>query len=130
MRNNIIAIVAISFVTVGAMWGIGNILNPPEESEVSNVEGILLITQRSTFNDTNPDIRVSVNSPEKLVVRNDDVVTHDLKIDSNGGKILVVNTAPLQPGRDFITAVLAYEPGRFEYYCSYHPEMRGRIIAQ
>lgn len=130
MRNNIIAIVAISFVTVGVMWGIGNILNPPEESEVSNVEGILLITQRSTFNDTNPDIRVSVNSPEKLVVRNDDVVTHDLKIDSNGGKILVVNTAPLQPGRDFITAVLAYEPGTFEYYCSYHPEMRGRIIAQ
>jgi heme/copper-type cytochrome/quinol oxidase subunit 2 len=130
MRNNIIAIVAISFVTVGALWGIGNILNPPKESEVSNVEGILLITQRSTFNDTNPDIRVSVNSPEKLVVRNDDVVTHDLKIDSNGGKILVVNTAPLQPGRDFITAVLAYEPGTFEYYCSYHPEMRGRIIAQ
>ena len=130
MRNNIIAIVAISFVTVGAMWGIGNILNPPEESEVSNVKGILLITQRSTFNHTNPDIRVSVNSPEKLVVRNDDVVTHDLKIDSNGGKILVVNTAPLQPGRDFITAVLAYEPGTFEYYCSYHPEMRGRIIAQ
>lgn len=130
MRNNIIAIVAISFVTVGALWGIGNILNPPKESEVSNVEGILLITQRSTFNDTNPDIRVSVNSPEKLVVRNDDVVTHDLKIDSNGGKILVVNTAPLQPGRDFITAILAYEPGTFEYYCSYHPEMRGRIIAQ
>jgi heme/copper-type cytochrome/quinol oxidase subunit 2 len=130
MRNEIIAIVAISFVTVGALWGIGNILNPPKESEVSNVEGILLITQRSTFNDTNPDIRVSVNSPEKLVVRNDDVVTHDLKIDSNGGKILVVNTAPLQPGRDFITAVLAYEPGTFEYYCSYHPEMRGRIIAQ
>jgi heme/copper-type cytochrome/quinol oxidase subunit 2 len=130
MRNDIIAIVAISFVTVGAMWGISNILNPPEESEVSNVEGILLITQRSTFNDTNPDIRVSVNSPEKLVVRNDDVITHDLKIDSNGGKILVVNTAPLQPGRDFITAVLAYEPGTFEYYCSYHPEMRGRIIAQ
>lgn len=130
MRNNIIAIVAISFVTVGALWGIGNILNPPKESEVSNVEGILLITQRSTFNDTNPDIRVSVNSPEKLVVRNDDVVTHDLKIDSNGGKMLVVNTAPLQPGRDFITAVLAYEPGTFEYYCSYHPEMRGRIIAQ
>jgi|ERR671925_1198964 heme/copper-type cytochrome/quinol oxidase subunit 2 len=130
MRNEIIAIVAISFVTVGALWGIGNILNPPKESEVSNVEGILLITQRSTFNDTNPDIRVSVNSPEKLVVRNDDVVTHDLKIDSNGGKMLVVNTAPLQPGRDFITAVLAYEPGTFEYYCSYHPEMRGRIIAQ
>jgi heme/copper-type cytochrome/quinol oxidase subunit 2 len=130
MRNEIIAIVAISFVTVGALWGIGNILNPPKESEVSNVEGILLITQRSTFNDTNPDIRVSVNSPEKLVVRNDDVVTHDLKIDSNGGKMLVVNTAPLQPGRDFITAILAYEPGTFEYYCSYHPEMRGRIIAQ
>lgn len=130
MRNEIIAIVAISFVIVGALWGIGNILNPPKESEVSNVEGILLITQRSTFNDTNPDIRVSVNSPEKLVVRNDDVVTHDLKIDSNGGKMLVVNTAPLQPGRDFITAILAYEPGTFEYYCSYHPEMRGRIIAQ
>ncbi|AFU58782.1 MAG: cupredoxin domain-containing protein [Nitrososphaera sp.] len=130
MRNNIIAIVAISFLTMGALWGIGNLLNPPPEVELP-VEDILLIAQRSTFNGTNPDIHVAVNVPTKLVVRNDDVVTHDLRVDEaeNGG-ITPINTAPLRGGQDFLTAIVAAEPGTYEYYCWYHPEMRGRIIAQ
>ena len=130
MRNNIIAIVAISFVTVGALWGVGNLLNPAPNEELP-VEDILLIAQRSAFNDTNPDIYVVAGVPTKLVVRNDDAVTHDLRIDEaeNGG-ITPVNTAPLRGGQDFLTAIVANEPGTYEYYCWYHPEMRGRIIAQ
>jgi plastocyanin len=130
MRNNIIAVVAISFVTVGTLWGVGNLLNPAPE-EALPVEDILLIAQRSTFNGTNPDIRVSPGVPAKLVVRNDDAVTHDLRIDEaeNGG-ITPVNTAPLRGGQDFLTAIVAKEPGTYEYYCWYHPEMRGKIIAQ
>ena len=130
MRNNIIAIVAVSFVTVGALWGVGNLLNPAPEEELS-VEDILLIAQRSTFNDTNPDIHVTVNVPTKLVVRNDDAVTHDLRIDEpeNGG-ITPISTAPLRGGQDFLTAIVAKEPGTYEYYCWYHPGMRGKIIAQ
>lgn len=129
MRNNIIAIVAISFVTVGALWGIGNILNPSQQEPV-DVEGILLIAQNGAFNGTNPDIQVSLNIPKKLVVLNKDVVTHDLIIQDESGNILNVNTAPLRPEQHFNAAVLAYHAGTFEYYCSYHPEMRGRIIAQ
>lgn len=130
MRNNIIAIVAISFVTVGALWGIGNILNPAPNEEVP-VEDVLLIAQRSAFNGTNPDILVVAGVPTKLVVRNEDAVTHDLRIDEveNGG-ITPVNTAPLRGGQDFLTAIVAHEPGTYEYYCWYHPEMRGKIIAQ
>jgi heme/copper-type cytochrome/quinol oxidase subunit 2 len=130
MRNNIIAIVAISFATVGALWGIGNLLNPAPEVELP-VEDILLIAQRSTFNDTNPDIHVTVNVPAKLVVRNDDAVTHDLRVDEaeNGG-ITPINTAPLRGGQDFLTAIVAEKPGTYEYYCWYHPGMRGKIIAQ
>ncbi len=130
MRNNIIAIVAISFVTVGALWGIGNLLEGSENSEPVNVEGILLIAENGAFNETNPDIHASVNAPKKLVVLNRDVVTHDLIIDDDSGKILNINTAPLRPEQHFNAAILAYEPGTFEYYCSYHPEMRGRIIVQ
>ncbi len=130
MRNNIIAIVAISFLTVGALWGIGNLLNPAPDEELP-VEDVLLIAQRSTFNGTNPDIQVTVNVPTKLVVRNDDAVTHDLRVDppDNGG-ITAINTAPLRGGQDFLTAIVTRDPGRYEYYCFYHPEMRGRIIAQ
>ena len=129
MRNNIIAIVAVSFVAVGAMWGIGNLLNPPPEQELP-VEDILLIAQRSSFNGTNPDIHVVVNEPTKLIVRNDDAVTHDLRVDEpeNGG-ITPINTAPLRGGQDFPTAIMAMEPGTYVYYCWYHPEMRGNIIA-
>jgi plastocyanin len=130
MRNNIIAIVAISFVTVGALWGIGNLVNSGPENSLP-AEGILLIAQRSTFNATNPDIYVTVDVPTKLVVRNSDAVTHDLKVDapSNGG-ITPINTAPLRGGQDFLTAIIASKQGTYEYYCSYHPEMRGNIIAQ
>lgn len=130
MRNNIIAIVAISFVTVGALWGIGNLLDGSENSEPVRVEGILLIAANGAFNETNPDIQASVDIPKKLVVLNKDIVTHDLIIKDDSGKILNVNTLPLRPEQHFNAAVLAYEPGTFEYYCSYHPEMRGKIIAQ
>jgi hypothetical protein len=130
MRNNIIAIVAICFVTVGALWGIGNLMNPNPGSTLP-VEGRLLIAQRSTFNDTNPNVYVAVNIPTKLVVRNNDAVTHDLKVDATSiGGITPINTAPLRGGQDFLTAIVASKPGIYEYYCSYHPEMRGHIVAQ
>jgi plastocyanin len=73
---------------------------------------------------------VSLNVPKKLVVLNKDVVTHDLIIEDEPADILNVNTAPLRPEQHFNTAVLAYRAGTYEYYCSYHPEMRGNIIAQ
>ena len=130
MRNNVIAIVAVCFVTVGGLWGIGNLLKT-EPQQYASVEDILLIAQRSSFNATNPDIFVSVNTPAKLIVRNSDAVTHDLKVDaplSDG--ITPINTAPLRGGQDFLTAIVASKQGTYEYYCSYHPEMHGKIIAQ
>jgi hypothetical protein len=130
MHNNIIAIVAICFATVGALWGIGNLMNPEPDVDLP-IEDVLLIAQRSTFNDTNPDVYVAVNVPMKLVVQNDDAVTHDLKVDasSNGG-ITPINTAPLRGGQNFLTAIVVLKPGTYEYYCSYHPQMRGHIIGQ
>ena len=130
MHNNIIAIVAICFATVGALWGIGNLINPEPDVDLP-IEDVLLIAQRSTFNDTNPDVYVAVNVATKLVVQNDDAVTHDLKVDasSNGG-ITPINTAPLRGGQNFLTAIVVSKPGTYEYYCSYHPQMRGHIIGQ
>jgi hypothetical protein len=130
MRNNIIAIVAISFLTVGALWGIGNLIKSGPQDDLP-VQDILLIAQRSTFNATNPEIYVAVNIPSKLVVRNDDAVTHDLKVDAPlDGGITPINTAPLHGGQDFLTAIVASKQGTYEYYCSYHPQMHGKIIAQ
>lgn len=130
MRNNIIAIIAVSFVMVGALWGVGNLLDQEPVGELP-VEDILLITKRSTFNDTNPDVNVTVGVPTKLVVRNDDIIAHNLRVDeaANGG-ITPINTAYLPAGRDFPTAIVAQKPGTYEYYCELHPEMRGRIVAQ
>jgi hypothetical protein len=130
MHNNIIAIVAICFATVGALWGIGNLMNPEPDVDLP-IEDVLLIAQRSTFNDTNPDVYVAVNVPTKLVVQNDDAVTHDLKVDaSSSGGITPINTAPLRGGQNFLTAIVVSKPGTYEYYCSYHPQMRGHIIGQ
>lgn len=131
VRNNIIAIVAISFIAVGSLWAFGNLTKEPEEADVSQVDGILLLAQRSTFNGTNPDIHAKVNVPIKLTVVNDDVVTHDFQVQDRTGGILNVNTAPIQAGRNAPSmAILAYKPGTYEYFCQYHPEMRGKIIAE
>ena len=124
MLNNIIAIIAISFVTVGSVWAVGNFMIPHKESSIKNISGIVLIAQDNSFNQTNPDIIAKVNTPEKLVVVNRDFVRHDFIIDR-----LNVNTAYLSPGQDFITAIASQKPGVFEYYCSLHPaSMRGRVI--
>lgn len=130
MRNNIIAIVAVSFVMVGALWGVGNLLDQEPEGELP-VEDVLLITKRSTFNDTNPDVNVTVGVPTKLVVRNDDIIAHNLRVDgaANGG-ITPINTAYLPAGQDFPTAIVTQKPGTYEYYCELHLEMRGKIVAQ
>jgi plastocyanin len=95
------------------------------------VEDIVLIAERSTFNDTNPDVHVRVNVPTKLVVRNNDAVTHDLRVDAatNNG-VTPINTAPLRVGQDFVTAIVSSKPGTYKYYCSYHPQMQGYIFSK
>jgi hypothetical protein len=124
--NNIIAIVAISFITVGTIWAIGNFMIPHKGSMVKNIKGILLIAQNNAFNGTNPDIYVTVNIPKKLVLINNDFVRHDLIVDK-----LNINTAYLSTGQDFTTAIASKSPGAFEYYCSLHPIiMRGKIIVK
>ena len=123
-RNNIIAIVAISFTVVGALWGIGNLLNAPEESAAKNVEGVLLIAENDVFNKTNPDIQATVDIPKKISILNKDFRRHDFIVDE-----LKINTAYLSTEQSFTTAIASRAPGTFEYYCSLHPDtMRGRIL--
>jgi plastocyanin len=129
VRNNIIAIVAISCIAVGSLWAIGNLTKQTPTADVSHVNGTLLLAERSTFNGTNPDITVKVDVPRKLVVVNKDVVIHDLQIKDKTGGILNFETAPLRTEQHFNAAIVAYKPGTYEYFCSYHPTMRGKIIA-
>ena len=124
LLNNIIAIIAISFITVGTIWAIGNFMHPAKESTTKHFKGILLIAEDNLFNGTNPDIFAMAHVPEKLVVLNKDFVRHDLIVDK-----LNINTAYLSPGQDFTTAIASNIPGTFEYYCSLHPTtMHGKII--
>jgi heme/copper-type cytochrome/quinol oxidase subunit 2 len=131
VRNNVIAIVAVSFIAVGSLWAFGNLTKDAEEADLSNIEGILLTAQRSTFNGTNPDIHVKVNQPIRLVVSNEDIIQHDLQIQDKTGSIASINTAIIPAGRNSpSTAIIAYKPGSYEYFCSLHPEMRGKVIAE
>jgi Cupredoxin-like domain len=123
-RNNIIAIVAISFIVVGSLWGISNLLNTQQESVAKNIDGVLLIAENDAFNETNPEISATIGVPKKLIVLNKDIRRHDLVVDE-----LNINTAYLSTDQSFTTAIASKIPGTFEYYCSLHPTtMRGKII--
>lgn len=126
LRNNIIAIIAISFITVGGLWGIGNLLNPPQPSSLEGREGILLVAKDNLFNETNPTIYSKIDEPTKLTVVNKDLVRHDFVVDA-----LNINTAILSPEQDAVTAIASEKAGEFEYYCSLHPAtMRGSIVVR
>ena len=123
MLNNLIAIVVISFIIVGSLWGIGNLLNPVKKNDM-NAEGILLVAENNFFNNTNPTLLIERNIPEKITIINKDFVRHDFIIDE-----LNVNTGYLYSTQDFTTAIASKNVGTFEYYCSLHPiTMRGKLI--
>ena len=126
IRNNIIAIIAISFITVGGLWGIGNLLNPPHPSSLGSRQGILIVAKDNLFNETNPTIYAKIDDPNKLTIVNKDLVRHDFIVDE-----LNINTAILSPEQDFVTAIASEKAGEFEYYCSLHPTtMRGNIVVR
>ena len=80
MNNNIIAIIAISFIVVGSLWGIGNIISQ-NNIQLSKGEGVLLLMKDNKFNVTNPDINVKVNQPLKISIANQDFRKHDFIVD-------------------------------------------------
>jgi len=123
MINNVIAIIVISFIIVGSLWGIGNLLNPREDKKI-NSEGIVLIAENNLFNETNPTIFINRNLPQKITIANKDFVRHDFIIDE-----LNINTGYLFSDQDFTTAIASRDSGKYEYYCSLHPStMRGQVI--
>lgn len=123
MLNNLIAIIVICFIVVGSLWGIGNLLNP-EEKEIQQTDGILLLAENNLFNKSNPTIYVDKNFPQKLTIFNKDFVKHDFIIDD-----LNINTAFIASGQDYTTGIGSHSSGIFEYYCSLHPStMRGQVI--
>ena len=122
--QNIIAIIVISFIIVGSLWGIGNLLNPPREKNIQKSnDSILLVAQNNAFNQTNPTLYVKANHPTKLIVLNKDFVKHDFISDGLG-----INTAYLTTEQDFVTGIANNKTGNYTYYCSFHPEMRGTIV--
>jgi heme/copper-type cytochrome/quinol oxidase subunit 2 len=124
LLNNIIAIICISFIAVGALWGIGNLLNPPNQNKIEKThDSILLVAQNNAFNQTNPTLIVKENKPTKLIILNKDFVKHDFISDELG-----INTAYLTTEQDFVTAIAGDKPGEYTYYCSFHPAMKGKII--
>jgi plastocyanin len=125
-RNNIIAIVAVTFTVVGAVWGIGNLVSTPKESDIKNIGGVTLIAENNAFNETNPNIYAKVDIPEKILIMNKDIRRHDFIVDE-----LNINTAYLSTEQSFTTAIATRVAGTFEYYCSLHPDtMRGKILVQ
>lgn len=125
MNNNIIAIVAISFIVVGSIWGIGNLISQ-NNTHFSKSEGVLLLMKDNKFNVTNPDITVKIDQPLKISIANQDFRKHDFVVDD-----LNINTGYISSGQDFTTVIASNKIGSHRYYCSIHPGiMEGKIIVK
>ena len=125
MNNNIIAIVAISFIVVGSIWGIGNLISQ-NNTHSSKSEGVLLLMKDNKFNVTNPDIIVKIDQPLKISIANQDFRKHDFIVDD-----LNINTGYISSGQDFTTVIASNKSGSYRYYCSIHPGiMEGKIIVK
>ncbi len=125
MNNNIIAIIAISFIVVGSLWGIGNLISN-NNNQLSEKGGILLLMKDNKFNVTNPDITVKINQPLKITIANQDFRKHDFIIDE-----LNINTGFISSGQDFTTIIASDKIGSYRYYCSIHPGiMEGKIMVK
>jgi hypothetical protein len=123
VNNNIIAIIAISFIVVGSLWGIGNLISQ-NNSQLSKSGGIILLMKDNKFNDTNPDISVKINKPLKITLANEDFRKHDFVVDD-----LDINTGFISSGQEFTTVIASDKIGSHRYYCSIHPGiMEGKII--
>jgi plastocyanin len=123
LNNNIIAIIAISFIVVGSLWGIGNLISQ-NNTQLSKSEGIILLMKDNKFNVTNPDITVKINHPLKITIANQDFRKHDFVVDD-----LNINTGFISSGQDFMTVIASDKIGSYRYYCSIHPGiMEGKII--
>lgn len=124
MKNNIIAIVAISFTVVGTMWAVSNLISSNYTIKTLKNEGTILVAKDNLFNSTNPDIHVKTNIPLRITIVNKDFTKHDFIIDE-----LNVNTGYLSSDQDFTTAIASNNSGIYQYYCSFHPAtMHGRIL--
>ena len=123
MNNNIIAIIAISFIVVGSLWGIGNLISQ-NNSQLSKSGGVILLMKDNKFNVTNPDISVKINTPLKITLANQDFRKHDFVVDD-----LDINTGFISSGQEFTTVIASDKIGSHRYYCSIHPGiMEGKII--
>ena len=123
MKNNIIAIIAISFIIVGSLWGIGNLVSQ-DNTQLSKNVGIIMLMKDNKFNVTNPDITVKINQPLKISIANQDFRKHDFIVDD-----LNINTGFISSGQDFTTLIASDKVGNIKYYCSIHPGiMEGKII--
>jgi plastocyanin len=126
LKNNLIAVIAISFTVVGTMWAVRNFIASNNEISKSAIGGILLIAKDNLFNSTNPDIHATVGNSTRVTIINKDFVRHDFIVDG-----LKINTGYLASDQDFTTAIATTHPGIFEYYCSLHPEtMRGKVVIE
>jgi plastocyanin len=123
LNNNIIAIIAISFIVVGSLWGIGNLISQ-NNTQLSTGEGVILLMKDNKFNVTNPDVTVKINQPLKITIANQDFRKHDFIVDD-----LNINTGFISSGQDFTTVIASDKIGSHRYYCSIHPGiMEGKII--
>src|SRR5215475_4899449 len=124
MKNNIIAIVAISFTIVGTMWAVRNLILSNNETITSSHASVLLVAKDNLFNSTNPDIHALAGLPMKITLVNKDFVKHDFVV-----KELNINTGYLSSDQDFTFAIASDHSGIYDYYCTLHPDtMHGRVI--
>lgn len=95
-----------------------------EESEIRNSKSITPLSVNSTSK-SNPILSFKPGEKVKITLRNEDRgILHDFKIEGLKVKL----SRPLRYEESESFTITVPEEGKYEYYCSNHPEMmRGEI---
>jgi plastocyanin len=117
-RRGVRTAVGVAFAAA-AFIGCGSDPAPVDDLKNGVSPDVLVVMEASAF--TTPSLTLEEGKETAIEIVNKDSVPHDFVIGSLG-----VKTGTIAPGKRVTSTVVATK-GTYQFVCTFHPQMKGRI---